>query len=379
MFLVRRCVWLYLVAQLVVFAPRAIRGSEGDDPRKMLTFLVAGLKTERQRLLQGVFRVDGVEIREDPAPVGKLEGPVEMFGAFNFDEGCYRFDRRAPSWNWTLKGQEKELLDRKICRTPELSLHYNSRYSRLEIHAPDVVDPQTLLVTDGYLDVRCVGIYNFGQLFKSLELGAVYDKFLNLGGLENCVEDGDGVFRVDWTPVQEAHVTWWIDTRHGFTPIRLEMRRRIPELGEIEWRAPHQTHEVTWKEIDDVWVPSSYRVFFQTRVPSRKPSEPPDHKYTLGHRKFTYRYTFEWESVNETVDERYFDYEEFDLPDGTYVADARSGELAILELVGDPLAVPRDLSEPPTSSWTRPRVLAIVSGGLLLLLLGILAWRRKGP
>jgi len=168
MFLVLRCVRLCLVAQLVLFAPRAIRGSDGDDPRQMLTSLVAGLKTERQRLRQGVFRVHGVEIREDPAPVGKLEGPVEMFGAFDFDKGCYRFDRRSPSWK--LEGKEKELLDRKICRAPELSLHYNSRYARLEIHAPDVVDPQTLLVTDGYLDVRCVGIYSFGQLFDSLEL-----------------------------------------------------------------------------------------------------------------------------------------------------------------------------------------------------------------
>ena len=378
MLIVRRSAWLCLVAQFVFLAPRAVCGAEADDPHDVLSFLVTGLKAERQRLRQGVFRVHGVQIREDPAPVGKLEGPVEMLGAFDFDKGCYRFDRRAPSWK--VEGKESELLDRKICRTPELSLHYNSRYARLEIHPPDVLNPHTLTnITGGYLDVRCVGIYSFGQLFKSLELEAVCERIPKKIGLETCVEESNGIFRLDWTPVQETHGTWWIDTSHGFTLIRKESRHRLPELGETEWRDPYQTHEVTWKQIADVWVPGSYRVFFQFELAPEKLPEPPDYKYTPRHRKFTYRYTFEWESVNEPVDEKYFDYEEFDLPDGTYVADARSGELRILDVVGKPLAVSRDLSEPPTSSWSWPRVLALLASGLLLLLFGIFAWRRNRP
>ena len=196
-------------------------------------------------------------------------------------------------------------------------------------------------------------------------------------GLDACADEGNGVFRVDWTATPITHMTWWIDTSRGFTSIRLERRYRLPELGETEWRDPHETHDVTWEQIDDVWVPSTYRVFKQLELTPDKPPKPTDYKYTPRYRKFTYRYTFQWESVNETVDERYFDYEDFDVPDGTYVADARSGELEILEVVGNPVTEPRDLSRSPTPSWTWTRVVAVLTGGFFLLFLATLVWRRK--
>jgi hypothetical protein len=302
--------------------------AERKDPHDMLDHLITGLQAERRRLRQGVFRVHGVELREDSAPVGKLEGPVRMLGAFDFDKGCYRFDRDRPSW--IVAGKESRRLDRKICRTPKLSAHYFSEYERLEIHPPDTVNPGTLSDIGGYLDVRCVGLYSFGQLFKSLDVEPVCQRLLTLPLESTCVDEGDGIFRLDWIyqgekRKYEKRTTRWIDTNKGFAPIRLEARHKFVDAGDTKWRAPFQTTESTWTRIADVWVPSSYRVFLQFALAPEKRAEPLDGKQTSHYRKFKYRYTFEWESVNEPVDEAYFDYKRFDLPSGTRITGAPRG------------------------------------------------------
>jgi hypothetical protein len=232
--------------------------------------------------------------------------------------------------------------------------------------------------TGGYLDVRCVGLYSFGQLFKSLDIEAVCQRLLALPLELTCAEEGDGIFRLDWTSKGvkrhfEKRTTRWFDIRQGFAPIRAETRIKALDLGETEWRDPYQIHEITWTQIADVSVPSSYRVFYQFALPPEKPSEPSDHKPTPRYRKFTYRYTFDWESVNEPVDGAYFDYERFDLPDGTYIADARGGELRVLQVVGDPVTV-RNLSEPPTSSWHR--IFFVMLNVLFIFFILALLWWR---
>ena len=74
-----------------------------------------------------------------------------------------------------------------------------------------------------------------------------------------------------------------------------------------------------------MWVPSSYRVFLQFALAPEKRAKPLDGKQTSHYRKFKYRYTFEWESVNEPIDEAYFDYKRFDLPNGTRITGAPRG------------------------------------------------------
>jgi len=367
---------LCFIVTAVVLVQQTGFSAESDDPQEMLEYLVNGLKNDRQRLRRGIFRIHGERIREDPPPVGKLEGPVQMLGAFDFEQGCYRFDRQGPSWK--VIGKESDVLDRKMCHTSELSIHYNNRYSRIEIHPPDTVNPSTLVDTEGYLNVRCVGVYAFGQLFKSLELEPMCQQLLETPGIESCVEEGDGVYRVDWMVSERKHISRWIDTKRGFTPIRMESRYRLPELGETQWRAPFQTHEIKWTQIADVWVPASYQIFYRMELPPEKDPEPPDYKYTPRYRTFHCEYAFEWESVNEPVDEAYFNYEGFDLPDGTKIADARAGELRVLGVIGtrDRAVAERDLSNPLKSTTTSRRVptLLIING--LALIIGAVVWWR---
>ena len=68
----------------------------GADTAKQYDFLLTGMDDPRQRLRTGLYRASGRFISESKK-VGRLDGSVRIFSAFDYDAEKFRFDRTEPT------------------------------------------------------------------------------------------------------------------------------------------------------------------------------------------------------------------------------------------------------------------------------------------
>jgi len=97
-----------------------------------------------------------------------------------------------------------------------------------------------------------------------------------------------------------------------------------------------------------------------------------------GHAAIAYLLAFDWQSVNEPVPDKYFSHEDFQLADGTFVVESRSGESVILEEVGrdEPDFGLEDAGTP--AEWDTGRIMIVVGNVLLVCaVVFFLLFRRR--
>ena len=224
-----------------------------------------------------------------------------------------------------------------------------------------------------YLDVRALGLYDVGGLFSGRDFDAELARIDARweGGPVECVDEGNGIYRVAWKIAKmRLRMDIWIDSKHGYTPIRGFCRHEPGATGDLM-----ETYEVTWKEVSGVWVPRSYHGSFHLPLLLRRSiPRSPDHPERMEKTTYTSHtevsLSLDWESVNAPVAQDYFAYDHFDLPKGTYMDDERPGGRGIFKIVGsDPRLCRCHQRRPPPRGESRPRALMALGSGTVLLCL----------
>jgi hypothetical protein len=357
-----------------------------SEKAELFRFLMDGMKTNRMHLRQGVFRAHGRRVLEDPR-LKRIEGPVEIYCAFDFPAQKLRFDRSEPKREVPrVIVQDPKKVKRgadlkdpnivqviepkqdwresagKYIHTPNemISLEKMFAYGEADpwrhaaVQSPDKRPPQWAKP----FDVRVLGL-DYWATFVSGFRGrngerafAFYDKVL----VDEVSQVSDGVYRFRLHNAMEknARLTLFIDAKHGVTVVRMEHQRRSKTPAEDGWDEPFDQCELTWKELSGVWVP-------QTLVASNRQGKGILEEYHLA---------FAWESVNQPVDDVVFTVKGLEPEPLTYVIDSRSGKPVTTDIIGFKEAAAK-AREPVSSSWTPVR---IVAAGFFTALLAALSF-----
>ena len=355
------------------------KSSADSEDLKRYDFLIKGMDDQRQRLRTGMYRINGRYISES-TETGRLDGPVKIFSAFDFDADKFRFDRTGPiregkvppaplgadaRSSWTLKmrgGRMIRLKDRNISNGDD------SMQVRIGSMNPMVQNDLRPL------DVRAFGLF-YWQSMSSFP-ATPYPKFLEYyerDQADEVVEERRGIWKITKTfPTYLGHTSrriLWIDQKAGFSPIRLELRQRDDSMPAGTWSAPDFESETTWIEIAGVWVPKTARIV----------DDPGTAKVA------SYEFPFDWEMVNGVVPPETFTLAGLKLKPGYQVVDDTLGRDVIVGSIGaDHALVERASSPPPPAAPNRawrgwssflPHILA----GLGICVIGLAAWFRFHP
>jgi len=363
--------------------------------------IVAGIRFERERLHSGIYTAVGTE--NVPGFEGEL--PVRLYSVFSMPDKHIRFEHRGARPK--LNGDTGEMQDtfRCIHSAADRTEHYTSlpKSRMLNIVAPGTMRVKGRDGTRGYLDPRCLGIVAIHKLYDGLpfdKIGSDWADKMSAAPAQ-VFDEGDGIVRA--TILEKgARDSYWVDTKHGFTLIRhlkeagmvdqetgefsrlmsaIEkneaFRKRVEEAG-IDWRArsalevPEEV-DVTWKELNGVWVPTSYRhvIVHQVAVKGQ-----PASKSIVSRQEVSL--SLDWTQANTPIEERLFDYHDFNLPIGTEVFDQRGKDVQFIEKIGSlPASVP--VTTALTQSSRRGLIIAINITGLAIIIAVLLMKRKATP
>jgi hypothetical protein len=295
---------------------------------KLFETLWTGLRIHRQELRQGVFRAKGRVVDVDP-DWGGFVGPVEIYCVFDFPAQNLRFDRIeaariwAPSEGPHKKGDEDAWKPGeqggKFIRTSTQQI-----YLRLgEQNATITLASKKPMSWAKPFDIRTLGLATWNGLITG-QTNAEKSFQLHKQTLPyDIAEEREGIYRVRWEfPQARAHrCTIWINAKTGFSPIRQELQRRAGPSREKDWAPePDERFELTWKQIDGVWVPETFAA--TTHIGPGILRE--------------YHLAFSWESVNKPVADETFTVKGLELRPGARVVDVRGNRPIVVERVPIP-------------------------------------------
>jgi hypothetical protein len=318
---------------------------------KLAQFIGLGFKDGRDRLHSGVYRARGRKV-DDSAETGKLEGPVDIFCAFDYRNELLRFDRVEVDRVFPVGAEEgqktawvAEPVGGKYARTPKKSFHvaHGDKNPSITVH-----DPQYSPLTGVQpIDIRTLGLCYANDLESSFQ--ETY-KSLTLQAPDEIGKDAKGMYRlrIEYDEGLAQYVVW-LDEAKGFVPVRMERAERNEPGERWEQRC---VSEVSWVEKGQAWVPKSYRIVDQI-VPGRT---------------MTYELAFDWESVNEPIPEKLFTPEGFGLPKGALIINEELSKPFIEGVIGGgPVrAILADAEPPPPPKEEKSTVWIAILGMVLL-------------
>jgi hypothetical protein len=297
--------------------PADTPASLNPEAEEVTDFVLAGIKHARDKLRSGVFRAWG-HLDESARPEYPLEGDIEIFCAFDFDNGFLRFDRLEPMW-WApaassgAKGASdaaKVVQDGgKFVALPDRCVQWRTREKMVWIRR---AQEKPTSITRPF-DIRVLGLTNWA----GLDFGVSWQdalRYIQAPPHDALAETK--VYRLVRVDQENgSRFDFFLDGEKGFSPVRLEQRERPPN-STGDWGEPSEVDEVTWAQKNGLWVPTSF--YQEVRRPVRKRRE----------------LRIQWESVNEPVDEALFTWEGLGLPKGTLVVDERLGKPIKVAVVG---------------------------------------------
>ena len=304
-------------------------------------FVLKGMQDSRQRLVSGVCRIRGTRRQIDESRT--TEEADDLFCAFDFPEGLYRFDRLAPDEDGITEGG-------RSIRTPE---HIYYTYGINSEHIGGVMRDRVNSDTVGHIapfDIRRVGLFNFVGPYWT----TTFDDFcqgLRKGKLIDLSEEGQDVYRLTWAYEKaEVETTLWLDSTKGYSWIRYEVASQQVDSEKT-------VIDTSWDRIHGVWVPTAMRLANDHWDGSRDEAE----------------WTIEWESVNEPVDENYFALSSFAPERRVAVFSKELGKPVVVEYTDGSAPTGVLPGEPEPRRWW----IALTSTILLVLLVtAVFAVRR---
>ncbi len=347
------------------------------EDSKRYDFLLKGMDDQRQRLRTGIYRASGRFI-SDTSALGRLDGPVKIFSAFDFDADKLRFDRSEPfragkisnpggktqsSWETKFRGGRLiQLKDRYISNSDGSFL---VQIGSLSDGVEDNVKP---------LDIRVFGLFYWSDLtsFPATTYSNCL-QYLEKQKPDEVVEERRGFWRITWTFPEVSTMTLrrtlWVDQKSGFSPIRMELRYRSNRMPVGQWPAPMFESETTWTEIAGVWVPKTTHVVDKNSPPAIQ----------------SYELSLDWENVNGMVPPETFTLEGLKLTPGYQVVDDTLGRTIVVGSIGDnhglvEQAAPVPPPSAPNRSWRSwSSFLPYFLGGFGVFVIALAAWFRFRP
>ena len=350
---------------------------DGPGTSKRYDFLIKGMDDQRQRLRTGAYRASGRLYNDDPA-LGKLDGPVTIFSAFDHETDKFRFDRLEPirEGKITAPGADPQavwapkFVGGKMIRLPDRTISKSNDSVMTRSGSMSPGDEANIKP----FDVRAVGLFYWSSL--SSIRSTTYPQMLEYYERERpeeVVEERRGIWRITWTFPEDTTMTLrrivWLDQNSGYSPIRMELKYRSSSMPAGHWPAPMLESETTWVEHAGVWVPKTYRVV-------AKHSAPVIQGYDL---------SFDWEIVNGEVPARVFTIEGLSLPKNGMVVDNSLGKNIIIGSIGadhkviDRTMTPPPPPAPPRRAWQGWTWLPYGFGTFGILVIGLAAWLRFRP
>ncbi|MDO5577055.1 MAG: hypothetical protein Q4F84_08245, partial [Fibrobacter sp.] len=250
--------------------------------------------------------------------------------AFDYNKGFYRFDRDNDKRNRSL-------------RTPDYYYEYVEEIQKNPIVMRQSVQERTPSNFIQPFDIRNLGFFNFvGPYWEQEYTKNELEKFLKDKPL-SFEESLSGVFTImveqippilDYPPFKRKY---WIDSKQGYSLVRVE-------YGGTD------TIEISWKEINRTWVPTSFRL--SSTQQNNQSAE----------------WKIDWLYVNETVPDDYFDPTLLSEQTTMLVSD-ELGELVVIGKIGKGIPLPEIMAKPPKKvSYFR---YFLVAAGLIMILLAL--------
>lgn len=355
------------------------RESQADELSDRQSYVFAGIHHERQKLSSGVFVGKGT--RYLSGRDGEYEVPVKVFCAFDFTETLFRFDRDEL---WTVSTVPKiPLKPGQTVAQPNVTLEFPDRSRQFlhtivrsyktseyvgvfrvgELAMSKVPVERWPAPSCNPFDIRTVGLHNAFSINTDKDLEAMLGPYSSQPASE-IVDEGNGILRLDWSLPYNHRRRLWVDQKRGFGITRLEVQRKVREA----WLAPSVVNTVTWEQVSDIWVPSSF--VFEHRQAAKADGFVPILRY---------QYDFEWQVVNGAVPPKYFTPAGMDLPKGTIVRNTLGPKTIIEEVVGypdEPVVTLGEEGEPRDAAPSPLRVGLIVSNVALIVLIAAILGAR---
>ena len=184
----------------------------------VVRYLLVGMKDQRERLVSGVFRAYGKRSVVQPDGAN-LDGPVELFCAFDYAHSLLRFDRLEPVANEKGKLAPRQT---KFIHSPTKDFYWDEDQTKALFVVPKGSDGRN---NGKPFDVRVLGLVYLNQLDKGITLSFACQRLLDATpkNLTGVIHEANGIYRVSWKNkfVEEK---LWIDEKRGFSPIRFESR-----------------------------------------------------------------------------------------------------------------------------------------------------------
>lgn len=383
---------LFLLGLLwaLIDAPRLAMSAEATAPIdvELAKSLFAGLRTEREKLRQGVVRGSGRKI--ETASLPPIDSPIEFLYAFDWDAGRLRCDRTeqwrvisasdgmSPADAAAQGPGDLRMMAYSYIRVPGKSVVYHRpqgdvRGGSVQTLNADMQPPMRAF------DLRAVGLIDWQGYVSQRPYEKCFTFFDHFAPTE-LVEEREGLYRMEWIVADGAHrVGLWIDRKQGFAPVRQESSdRRIPAnkgTGHRPFPPPNFQSEATWERLNGVWVPKTYRI-------EQRMGGPGSGKI------WRYEHVFSWESVNTLPPDSLFTAEDFGIAKGSAIIDYR-GQRPIIERVigmpdsphvGEVLQEMTPSGPPETLGWSAGRKALVVAGlafGAVLLVSAVAAGVRR--
>lgn len=302
-----------------------IAAAQTTGPRGDMEFVFAGMRKERMELKSGVYRVHGhYSVKGLRNRANELDGPLEIFGAFDTAGKRVRFDRSMPGW---IPDRANARADPKNPERPIVPAkkgifavkYYNNgkrtgcwfvAAQMIGVSAAVQEPPQHAL---GWFDIRGLGLYHPIAAGRCYDLEKLFKEYTDLKDPPEVNKTNPSIWEIVWSLTDELSVTQWhvsVDVERGFTPVRFVCREHYFRNPPDAWTVYQNVH-VKWEEHAGVWIPVHYQ---ENLWPSKD-----------GHLKAT-SFDIDWESVNEPLRAELFDYKDFDAPPSVEVVDDSLGQ-----------------------------------------------------
>lgn len=328
---------ILLVAFCIAFVtaeggrPPAHAEQRGSVDEQLAKFVIAGLKSNKESLRSGVFTANGSLVRGVPS-VDDIAGEVQIYCAFDFDRGLFRFERKEPQrktlevdaafvkrmeenvltpeeiaqWRTRSAAQGQHYVTAKYIETPKSTVHWRSGSPRMvSVHG---TDKRAL----GIQNTKAFDVRNLGlAMTMSQENLIPYEKLIAAYGRYTIVEArmvSDTQRLISWVlgTTQSAKISLLIDVTQGFSPVRLELSERDDDG---RWNEPKLWNDLSWIRVSGVWVPKTYSFESRNGLPRVDSS----------------KLDFTWESVNEKLPDKMFSAEGLEESKQSFVMDVRLG------------------------------------------------------
>ncbi len=340
---------------------------------ELARFALDGFRDSRQRLRSGVFRVTG---RREHWRITDIETlaretlqceDFEQFCAFDFDRQLFRLDHLGTSAE---PPRDEMPSGGKYVRTKDYSIHWIIGSRQANYFQPERRAIESMMI----FDIRLVGFTNMGTLmFRDVDWEKWKQVVDSRGSRIRDAGMLGSLYNLAWfSPESRVGGVVSVDANQGFSPVRNELFLTDGKTGKIavleEMGVPplREVHLATWMEKNGIWVPTSLAAdieSYSTHVDRRTARR--------------YELAFQWESVNEPLDEKLFDWAGMKLPEKTRVLDNRLGwPPIVVASVGQYVAPPPQPELPASSFGPGWRILLIV-GLHAVAFVTLLYWGRR--